>query len=245
MEPIRIDEGPEATLVSFTRAEKRNALDMATSRALSATMEGLRDVARPVVLRSATPGMFVAGADLSELHQRTTQDSLSRLNQRLFQQVHDHPWPTIAAVDGWALGGGCELALSCDLRVSTARALSGLPEVRLGIIPSGGALHRLERLIGGSRATELILTGGRIDGARACEIGLVHRIADVDALEHAVERLVAELAATSAHATRLAKEAMRVGGDRNRLVDAAAQALCIGSEDAQRRIGALLDGEQR
>jgi enoyl-CoA hydratase/carnithine racemase len=184
--------------------------------------------------------MFVAGADLNELRRRTVGESLARLNQRLFQQVHDHPWPTIAVVDGWALGGGFELALACDFRLSTAEAVWGLPEVRLGIIPSGGALCRLEALIGRSRATELILTGSRIDGSRAYEIGLVQRLANRDGLELALDDLVGALGRTSMQAVRLAKEAMRVRGDRHRMVDATAQALCIASDDTQARIAAQL-----
>lgn len=244
MDSIRITEASGGVVLEFTRSEKRNALNGATSRELSAAFERLRGTPLPVVLRSATPGMFVAGADLNELRQRSVGDSLARLNQRLFQQIQDHPWPTVAVVDGWALGGGFELALACDIRLSTAEAVWGLPEVRLGIVPSGGALSRLEPLIGRSRATELILTGARIDGCRAHEIGLVQRLAARDGLDGALGEVLDAFGQTSMHAVRLAKEAMRVNGDRDRLVDAAAQTLCLNSEDTQQRISSVLDRPQ-
>lgn len=244
-ETLEITRDDRAFTIGFNRPQKRNALDVATSRALDAALDEAEDVPLPLVLRSSTRGMFVAGTDVASLRERTVEDSLGRLNARLFQRVADHPWPTVAVVEGWALGGGCELALSCDLRVTTDDALWGLPEVRLGIIPSGGGLTRLGQLVGGSLATDLVMTGRRIDGVEAHRIGLAQRLTTVNELEEAVDGLLDELAGSSTQAVRLAKEAMRVTGDRHRLVDAAAQALCIASDDAQRRIGALLDRQAR
>lgn len=244
-EPLEITRDDRAFTIGFNRPQKRNALDVATSRALDAALDEAEDVPLPLVLRSSTRGMFVAGTDVASLRERTVEDSLGRLNARLFQRVADHPWPTVAVVEGWALGGGCELALSCDLRVTTDDALWGLPEVRLGIIPSGGGLTRLGQLVGGSVATDLVMTGRRIDGIEAHRIGLAQRLSTVNELEEAVDGLLDELAGSSTQAARLAKEAMRVTGDRHRLVDAAAQALCIAGDDAQRRIGALLDRQAR
>lgn len=238
--PIEVRRTDDAITISFTRADKRNALDTETSAALREAFSEARDQPLPVVLRSATAGMFVAGTDLASLGVRTVEDSLARINQHLFQQVHDHPWPTIACVDGWALGGGCELALACDFRISTGRAQWGLPEVRLGLIPSGGALVRLQKLIGEAAATDLVMTGRRIDGINAHKLGLVQRLAEDDRLDIALDALLADLAATVPAAVRLAKEAMRVEHDRHRLVDALAQALCIASTEAQSRIDAML-----
>jgi enoyl-CoA hydratase len=242
---LTIERGDRAVTVGFTRAEKRNALDLATSRALDAALDEAAQTPLPLVLRSATPGMFVAGTDVAALRERSVADSLGRINARLFQRVEDHPWPTIAVVDGWALGGGCELALACDLRISTDVATWGLPEVRLGIIPSGGGLTRLAHLVGGSVASDLVLTGRRIDGVEAHRIGLAQRLSTREQLEQTLDELLDDLAATSTQAVRLAKEAMRVDGDRHRLVDAAAQALCIGSDEAQRRMAALLERRSR
>jgi len=239
-EPIAVTRHEQAVTIAFTRAEKRNALDVETSRALSRALDELQDDPSTLVLRSATPGMFVAGTDVASLRERTVADSLSRINGTLFRRIAEHPAPTIAVVDGWALGGGCELAIACDFRVSTPTARWGLPEVRLGSIPSGGALHRLADLIGGSMATDLVMTGRRIDGAEAHRIGLVQRLATDGDLDAALATLLDDLGATSPFAVRLAKEAMRVDGDPARLVDATAQALCIADEEAQRRMAELL-----
>lgn len=237
---VDIERSARAVTVTFTRGEKRNALDVPTSRELAATLDETAEIPVPLVFRSATRGVFVAGTDVESLRVRSTEDSLERLNARIFQKVSDRAWPTIAVVDGWALGGGCELALACDLRITTPEAVWGLPEVQLGIIPSGGALSRLARLVGGSVATDLVLTGRRIDGTEAHRIGIAQRLAPRDELESAVNSLLDELAKTSMLAVRLAKEAMRVEGDRHRLVDAAAQALCIGSDAAQNRMAEML-----
>lgn len=229
-----------AVLVEFTREEKRNAIDATTSAALSEVLRRAIDVELPLVLRSATRGMFVAGTDLDGLRRRTVGESLSRLNSRLFEQVAEHPWPTVAVVEGWALGGGCELALACDLRISTPDASWGLPEVRLGLVPSAGGLTRLAQLVGQGAASDLVLSGRRIDGTEAHRLGLVQRLVAAEALDEALDAVLGDLSRAAPLAQRLAKEAMRVTGDRHRLVDATAQALCIESDDAQRRIARQL-----
>lgn len=241
-----------AEVVSLDRPEKRNALDVDLSEALHETVLACRDAPRPLVLRSRTPGMFVAGADVAQLRDRTVDESLGRRNSRLFQAIAEHPYPTIAVVAGAALGGGCELALACDLRVSTAEAWWGLPEVRLGIVPSAGGLTRLAELVGVGRARDLAFSGRRVRGDEAARLGLVERVARpasdpavADAhLDELLTELLDELAATSMFAVRLAKEAMSVEGDRHRLVDAAAQALCIAQPDTQERLAALLAGRR-
>ena len=179
---------------------------------------------------------------MASLRDRTVAESLARINGTLFRMIEEHPAPTIAVVEGWALGGRCELALACDFRLSSDNAVWGLPEVRLGMIPSGGALHRLAALIGRSHAADLVMTGRRIDGVEAHRIGLVQRLATDGDLDGDVQSLLGELAKASPFAVRLAKEAMRVGGDPARLVDAAAQALCIADPEAQRRMAELVGG---
>ncbi len=239
--PIRVEQGERAVTVLFDRPERRNALSVDMSAAIDGVLDRHATTPLPLVFRSATPGMFVAGTDVASLKARTVEDSLGRINSGLFQRIHDHPWPTVAVVDGAALGGGCELALACDFRITTGDASWGLPEVRLGIIPSAGALTRLAALVGTGTATDLVLTGRRIRGREAGSIGLASRVTPADGLDDALEQLLTDLAAGAPLAQRLAKEAMRVGGDRHRLVDAAAQALCIATDDAQARMQALLD----
>ncbi len=238
---VHVEQSERAITIALNRPAKRNALDLAMSQAITDALDATEDVALPLVIRSSTPGMFVAGTDLRALKARTVEDSLGRVNARLFQRIEEYPWPTVALVDGAALGGGCELALACDLRITADEAQWGLPEVRLGLIPSAGALTRLARLIGSSFAADLVLTGRRITGAEAHRIGLAQRVATAAQLDDALSAVLDDLDKTALGAVRLAKEAMRVDGDRHRLVDAAAQALCIGSDEAQRRIQALLD----
>ncbi len=239
--PLRLEQGPNAVTVLFDRPERRNALSVDMSSGLGEVLSRHAATPLPLVFRSAAPGMFVAGTDVASLKARTVEDSLGRINSNLFQRIHDHPWPTVAVVDGAALGGGCELALACDFRITTEDAQWGLPEVRLGIIPSAGALTRLASLVGTGTATDLVLTGRRIRGREAGAIGLASRVTPADGLDAALDELLTDLSAGAPLAQRLAKEAMRVGGDRHRLVDAAAQALCIATDEAQARMQALLD----
>lgn len=238
---LAVEVTDRAVVVSFTRPEKRNAIDPETSAAIDDVLTRAAAVERALVFRSATRGMFVAGTDLDALRRRTVVDSLDRLNGRLFQRIAEHPWPTVAVVEGWALGGGCELALACDIRLSTPDASWGLPEVRLGLVPSAGGMTRLAALVGTGAATDLILSGRGIDGTEAHRLGLVQRLVDADDLEEGLAAALEDLSRASPFAQRLAKEATRVTGDRHRLVDATAQALCIASDEAQRRIAAQID----
>lgn len=243
MQPVCHLSSDRCETLLLDRPDKRNALDADLSDALLKGVLAARSSPRPLVLRSRTPGMFVAGADVAQLRERTVEESLGRRNSRLFQAIADHPYPTIAVVEGAALGGGCELALSCDLRLSSRDAWWGLPEVRLGIVPSAGGLTRLAGLVGLGRARDLAFSGRRVRGEEAAGYGLVEWIDDdLDAL---LARVLDDLGAASMFAVRLAKEAMTVEGDRHRLVDAAAQALCIAQPDTQERLSAMLTRRSR
>jgi enoyl-CoA hydratase/carnithine racemase len=240
MRLVNLSVADEVTTIAFNRPAYRNALNRDLTNAITEALRDAVELGYPLVLRSATAGMFLAGADLHELRVRTTADSLARINAGLFRTVCEFPFPTIALVDGAALGGGCELAMACDFRITTDSAQWGLPEVRLGIIPSAGALTRLAPLVGQGMARELILTGRRIDGVEAHRIGLANRVTPAQHLDDALSDLLAELKQAAPLAVRLAKEAMRVTGDEHRLVDAAAQALCLSSEQTQLRLSTAL-----
>ena len=239
---VQVTHDDRAVTIALNRPHKRNALDVATSRSLAAAVDASVDTPLPLVFRSRAPGMFVAGTDVADLRARSVDQSLGRINSRLMRRVYDHPWPTIAVVDGPALGGGCELALACDFRVASTRSLWGLPEVRLGLVPSAGGLWRLAQIVGEALATELILTGRRLEAAEAKQAGLVTTLTEPEALDAAVAALLDALSGTSLAAVRLAKEAMRVRDDRNRLVDAAAQALSLADPDTQERLSRVIDG---
>lgn len=231
---VRTQLTDRAAVIWIDRPEKRNALDLAMSGSIAAALEEFAEAERPLLVRSAAPGMFVSGADIGELAQRTRREALQRVNHRLFSAIEEYPWPSIAVVDGYALGGGCELALACDFRISTPTAQWGLPEVTLGILPSAGGLARLPRIVGWSAAKRLILTGRRIDGEQAGRIGLVDVVhTDLDA---AVTDLLDELRHADMTAARYAKEAMQAPADARRTADAALQALLFESEETHRRL---------
>lgn len=230
----------QCTVLTLDRPDKRNALNVEMSQAISDALDKARQDPSILLIRSSTAGTFIAGADIADLSRRTRVEALSRLNHELFLKLEEHPWPTVAVVDGPALGGGCELALACDFRVASTRSLWGLPEVRLGIIPSAGGLWRLPRLVGWAAATDLIMTGRRITAEEARAMGLVNRLSEPEDLDAEVEQLVEDLAAASLTAVRYAKEAMRAPADRNRVGEAALQALCFESDDAKQRLGAFL-----
>ncbi|KAA9163585.1 enoyl-CoA hydratase/isomerase family protein [Amycolatopsis acidicola] len=235
---VRAELTAEAATIWLDRPEKLNALDLEMSGGIQRALDEFAEAGRPLVIRSAVPGTFVSGADLTELARRTRREALQRVNHRLFTAIEEYPWPSIAVVGGHALGGGCELALACDFRLSSESATWGLPEVRLGIIPSAGGLARLPRTVGVPAAKRLIMTGKRIGAAEAHAIGLVDEV--TTDLDEALARLLGELGKASMTAVRYAKEAMSAPGDHRRSTDAALQALCFESDEARRRLGAAM-----
>ncbi|MCX6433545.1 MAG: enoyl-CoA hydratase-related protein [Actinobacteria bacterium] len=161
------------------------------------------------------PKVFAAGADIKEMAVMSYQDMLraSVGLQDAFTAVARIPQPTIAAVTGYALGGGCELTLCCDLRIAADDAKLGQPEILIGIIPGAGGTQRLPRLIGVSRAKDLVLTGRQVDAAEALSIGLVNRVVPADEVYAAAQELATRLARGPALALRAAKEAIDHGMD--------------------------------
>ncbi len=186
MPNLRLSRDGAVATVTIDRAEKLNALDAATLNELEAAFDTLQAEAavRAVILTGAGERAFVAGADIGELAQQTPHSGklTAQRGQRLFRRLELFPKPVVAAVNGFALGGGCELALACHLRLASENAQFGLPEVSLGIIPGYGGTQRLARLVGRGRALELVLTGNRINAAEAYRIGLVNRVVPLAAL---------------------------------------------------------------
>ena len=238
--------------LTLNRPDAMNALDQDMVRALHTELDRLendRELAA-IVLTGAGEKAFVAGADIAELRERRAPEAFDRVNQHLFRRVAELPMPTIAAVRGWALGGGCELTLSCDLRVASPSARFGQPEVALGIMPGAGATHRLARLVGLGKARELIYTGEIIDAGEAHRIGLVNRLAETDdALIETANDLAGKIAKNSTGAVRLSKIAVNHAldpGERGRdLLEVLAQALCFESEDKQARMTKFLERKKK
>lgn len=189
---IRLEEREGVALLTFQRPEVRNALNRAMvddlHRALGA-LEG-RDDLRALVLTGAGGKAFMSGADIAELRERRRADALQGINSALFARVERFPRPTVAAVEGACLGGGCELALACDFRVAGASSRFGQPEVGLGIMAAAGGTRRLPALVGLAQARRLLFSGAVIEAAEAERIGLIDRVVpDGQALAAAAELL--------------------------------------------------------
>ena len=205
---VRTEVTGAVARVTIDRQAKLNALNpevIAEIDAAFAGLEGAPEV-RVVILTGAGDRAFVAGADIGVLAGMgtLTGTEVSRAGQQVLRRIERFARPVIAAVGGYALGGGCELALACHLRIASERARFGLPEVGLGIIPGYGGTVRLARLVGLGRAAELILTGDMIDGARAAEIGLANAVVPHSELMNRTEKVAARIAGNAPVAVRMA-----------------------------------------
>lgn len=202
-------EAGTATIV-IDRPESLNALDRRTIEELGAAVDEVcaNDAIRGALITGAGSKSFVAGADIHELSAISPLAALelSRLGQGIFRKIELSRKVFIAAVNGFALGGGCELALACHLRLASAEARFGFPEVRLGIIPGYGGTVRLPRLVGTGRALEMILTGTMIDAEEAYRIGLVNRVLPSESLMREARELLATILANGPVAVGLAIE---------------------------------------
>jgi len=243
--PLVCERKGEALLVGFNRPEKRNAIDLATTEALH---QVLSDHARDrciLVLHSTTPGMFVAGADIGELLARDADDAFMGINVRLFERLEAHRWPTIAAVDGPALGGGCELAMACDLRIASTRARFAQPELNLGILAGAGGNWRLPQLVGLPTARRMLYLGETLDAAAALDAGLVDAVHEPDGLLDAALDMAAAIAARSWRALELTKLALRLHRPSTTTFDVAAQSLLFESDDKRERMEGFLNRRKR
>jgi enoyl-CoA hydratase len=204
---VAVDRDGAVAVVTIDRQEALNALDVATLTELRDTLRGVAsdDAVRAVVLTGAGEKAFVAGADIKYMGGLDPAGAAEwgGLGHETASLLETMAKPTIAAVNGFALGGGCELALACDLRFASSRAKLGQPEINLGIVPGWGGTQRVARVCGIGVAKDLIFTGRTVDADEALRIGLVNAIAD-PVLEHALG-VAQELAAKSPVALRLAK----------------------------------------
>jgi len=196
-------------LLRIDRPEARNALSPEVMERLAAELERMdQDPEVRCVVIAGSDAVFAAGADIRAMSERTFAEALYHPAAEFWRRLARVKTPLIAAVSGWALGGGCELALACDMIVASETATFGQPEINLGIIPGGGGTQRLGRLLGKQRAMELVLTGRRFDAAAGLEMGLVNRVAPEGRwLEEAME-LARAVAKQAPIAARLAKQAV-------------------------------------
>ena len=199
-------------LLTINRPEKLNALSNELIEELAQFLDDVEndEELRVLVLTGAGEKAFVAGADIQELVDRDALlgRKVSRTRQEIFSRIENLPIPVIAAVNGYALGGGLELALACSIRLCSDRAQFGAPEVKLGIIPGDGGTQRLPRLVGLGRAMEMVLTGDFIDAQEAYRIGLVNQVISQDELMEKAMGLAQKIAKRPPLAVRYAKEAV-------------------------------------
>lgn len=233
-------------VVTVDRPEVRNALSADVIADLTAVLDrvGDDDEVSVLVFTGAGDKAFIAGADITQLQHYTPSTALDSAMQRAFDAIEAFPKPTIAAINGFALGGGCELAMACDIRIASERAKLGLPEANLAVLPGAGGTQRLARLVGTGRAIEMILTGRFIDAEEALGIGLVTSVTAPDELMAAAYETAAAIAAKGPLAVRLAKLVVRSGMDADQrtglVIERLAQAVLYGSEDKAEGTAAFL-----
>jgi enoyl-CoA hydratase len=244
---IRVETTDAIATLTIDRPEVKNALDLATVQEIRAALQTLAADADlgVLIVTGAGDAAFVSGADINDIRARGRDEGLAAINSSLFAEIERFPRPTIAAVNGYALGGGCELALACDIRIAADTAKFGQPELGLGIIPGAGGTQRLPRLIGLGRAKHLILTGELIDAKQALEIGLVTAVAPPGQLQIRARELAKKVLRQGPLAARLAKIALnasaRVDLDSGLLIETLAQAICYASEDKIEGTAAFLE----
>jgi enoyl-CoA hydratase len=209
---IEVARAEGVATVTISRPEALNAFNTAQLAALLETFRSLREerAIRCVIVTGAGEKAFAAGADIKEMVELSPPEALAfgRLGHAVTAAVEGLPQPAIAAVNGYAFGGGCELALACDIRLASANAVFAQPEVGLGIPPGWGGTQRLARLVGPGIAAELIFTGRRVGAEEALRIGLVNAVHPSDRLIPEATALAGKIAASSPRAVRLAKHAL-------------------------------------
>ena len=234
---IRVDVSESIATLTFDRPSVKNALDRVTVDECHRALDELTTDANAgvLILTGAGESSFVSGADINDIRARTLDDGLAAINSSLFAKIEKFPKPVIAAINGFALGGGCELALACDIRIAADTAKFGQPEVGLGIIPGAGATQRLPRTVGLGWAKHLVLTGEIIDAKQAVEIGLVTAVVPASQLQIRARELAKKILKQGPLAARLAKLSLnassRVDLDSGLLIETLAQAICYDSDD--------------
>jgi len=235
--------------VTLNRPKVMNALSHATWEDLESAFQDARDddTVRGVILTGAGDKAFIAGADISELaHVTAVQaEQSSAFGQRVLNLIENLGKPVVAAINGFALGGGCETAMACTIRVASENAKFGQPEVKLGLLPGGGGTQRLPRLVGKGRALQLILTGGVISAAEAYRIGLVNEVVPPAQLIARAEAILNEIFSNAPLAVKFSLQAVNDGLETTMAEGLALEAslfgLCAGTEDKKEGTSAFLE----
>ncbi len=247
-ETILVEKRGNVAVLTINRPDKLNALNSKVHSEGVAALDELRTDGeiRVVVITGAGEKSFVAGADISEFAGQTVVTQRSTfLEKTLFNSIDNFPKPVIAMINGFCLGGGCELALACDIRMASEKARLGQPEINLGIIPGGGGTQRLTRLVGEGKSMEMILSGEMIDANTALSLGLVNHVFAPDELESKTMEMANKIAEKAPIALQMAKEAVKLASRSNldegmrREVDLFA--ICFSTEDKEEGVAAFLE----
>ena len=248
-EHLLLQEEGGIALLSINNPKSLNALNSAPLQELNDCLKSLqvRKDIRVVIVTGAGPKAFVAGADISEMVNATPAEgrAMALLADEAFSRMEKMPQVTIAAVNGYALGGGCELAMACDIRIAAESAVFGQPECGLGILPGFGGTQRLARLVGKGRAKELIFTCDRIDAQEAWRIGLVNKVVPQAELLDACRAMAQRILKNGGYAVTLAKQAINAGLDTDLAnglkMEADAFALSFSTHDKKEGMTAFLE----
>lgn len=238
-------------VITLSRPEVRNAINVQMVDEIHAALEGLerRDDVHALIFRGAGGKAFASGADIAELRDRRAEDARRGINGALFSRIERFPRPTLAAITGFCLGGGCELALACDFRIAGTSSKFGQPEVGLGIMAAAGGTRRLPALVGLAHARRLLFTGAVIDATEALRIGLIDLLVSDDDVDDAARASLAPILAAAPEAVRrtkaslLAREHGASDGELQRL-DVESQAVLFEHPDKFARMDAFLAKRQ-
>lgn len=250
-ETVLLEREGRVAILTVNRPDKLNALNQ---QVRDETLELLAEIENDdavgvVVITGAGDKSFIAGADIQEFEGRSPLDQRQAMRfPRIFDAMATFPKPVIAMINGFCLGGGCELALSCDLRIASERARLGQPEINLGIIPGGGGTQRLPRLVGLGQAMKIILTGDMLSAEEALRIGLVDEVVPHGELRAKTLELAAKIASKSPLTVRVAKEAVRASQrlaiEEGILYERDLFCLCFSTEDKKEGVAAFLEKRQ-
>lgn len=237
---IVVEEAADRTVLRLNRPKVRNAIDQQMVDELHAVCSRLEAEPR-VALMVGSGGTFAAGADIAQLRDRRRDDALRGINSGVFDRLRGLPMPTIALVDGHALGGGAELAYACDFRVGTPRTKIGNPEPGLGILAAAGAGWRLAELVGEPVAKEILLAGRILGAEEALAVRLLNEVVEPDDLEAAGHRWADRIVGQAPLAIRLTKSLFHAPREAHPLIDDIAQAVLFETDDKVDRMTAFLD----
>jgi enoyl-CoA hydratase len=249
MENVRTENRDGVLIITIDRPKVLNALNAQTVEEIGEAFEAARDddSVKAIILTGGGEKAFVAGADINELAKMTpiSGKATASKGQRVFFEIERFPKTVIAASNGYALGGGCELALACHIRIASENAQIGLPEVTLGIIPGYGGTQRLARLVGKGKALEIICTAERVGAAEAEKIGLVNRVVPADQLMATAEEMARKIASRGPVAVRCAIEAVMSGSEtpfeEGQFLEATLFGLLCATEDMKEGMNAFLE----